>query len=102
VLGVPGRCREKGKVGEMEGHTDAPCPNCDHPVIDKPRAGGVTVCLNCGAWLVPDGESKLRGMSRSEAERIPGPVQSTLIKASRLILQRGTASPGPAEDEKHD
>src|SRR5207249_10492530 len=44
------------KGGEMEGHTDAPCPNCDNPVIDKPRAGGATVCLNCGAWLVPAGE----------------------------------------------
>src|SRR5439155_25786305 len=86
VLGVPERGWGKGKEGEMEGHTDAPCPNCDHPVNDKPRAGGVTVWLNCGAWLVPDGETKLRGMSRSEAERIPGPVQSTLIKASRLIL----------------
>jgi len=86
----------------MEGHTDAPCPNCDHPVNDRPRAGGVTVCLNCGAWLVPDGDSKLRGMSRSEAEQMPGPVQSTLIKASRLILQRGGAAPAEATEEDHE
>src|SRR5438445_13767702 len=86
----------------MEGHTDVPCPNCNNPVNDRPRAGDVTVCLNCGAWLVPDGDSKLRGMSRSEAEQMPGPVQSTLIKASRLILQRGGAAPAEATEEDHE
>ncbi len=85
----------------MEGHTDAPCPNCDNPVNDRPRAGGVTVCLNCGAWLVPDGDTKLRGMSRSEAEQIPEDVQSTLIRASRLILQRGSA-PAPTAPLEED
>src|SRR2546430_17366556 len=86
----------------MEGHTDAPCPNCDHPVNDRPRAGGVTVCLNCGAWLLPDGDSKLRGMSRSEAEQMPGPGQPTLIKAGRLLLQRGGAGAAAApEGEPH-
>jgi len=49
----------------MEGHADAPCPNCDNPVNDRPRAGGVTVCLNCGAWLIPDGDTKLRGFDEA-------------------------------------
>jgi len=85
----------------MEGHTDVPCPNCNNPVNDRPRAGDVTVCLNCGAWLVPDGDTKLRGMSRSEAEQIPEDVQSTLIRASRLILQRGSA-PAPTAPLEED
>ena len=84
----------------METHTDIPCPNCGHPVSNKPRAAGVTVCLNCRAWLVPEGESKLRGMSRSEAEQLPGPVQSALLKASRLNLRRGTPSPAPSGGEQ--
>ena len=48
-----------------------------------------------------DGDTKLRGMSRSEAEQIPEDVQSTLIRASRLILQRGSA-PAPTAPLEED
>ena len=78
---------------------EAPCPNCGNQVSEEPRAAGVTICFNCGAWLVPDGDSKLRGMSRSEAERLREPAQSTLIDASRLILQRGARSTAPVRGE---
>ena len=37
----------------------------------------------------PAGESNLRAMTQREADQLPPAVQSTLIKASRLILQTG-------------
>ena len=67
--------------------TRTPCPTCGYGVQGKPHMSGVIVCLNCGAWLLPAGESDLRAMTQKEAEQLPPAVQSTLIKARRLILQ---------------
>ncbi len=69
--------------------TRTPCPMCGYGVQGKPHMSGVIVCLNCGAWLLPTGESDWRVMTQREAEQLPPAVQSTLIKARRLILQTG-------------
>ncbi len=71
------------------GNMRAPCPTCGYGVQVQPHVSGVVVCLNCGAWLLPAGESNLRAMTQREADQLPPAVQSTLIKASRLILQTG-------------
>jgi hypothetical protein len=72
--------------------TRTPCPTCGYAVNnDRPRADGMraVVCMNCGAWLLAAGESEFRTMTRTEVGQLPPAVQSTLTKASRLILQKG-------------
>ena len=71
----------------LTGNMRTPCPTCGYGLQGKPYPSGVIVCVNCGAWLLPAGESTLRAVTQTEAEQLPPAVQSTLIKASRLILQ---------------
>ena len=53
------------------GNMRAPCPTCGYGVQVQPHVSAVVVCLNCGAWLLPAGESNLRAMTQREADQLP-------------------------------
>lgn len=73
-----------------------PCPRCGYNIdaatsLDggdfHPAAGDLSVCIECGTWLVFDDELRPRELTKDERRELPAYAIALLDQAGAVIQQ---------------